>query len=337
MVEVDTRVALDGDSTQRFLRAMAPERNATVTAFRPISGGYSRLSAVADVSWGDGSTERFVLRSDPPPDTGVFFSDRDEEWQLLQALDGAGPARTPKARWYDASGEYFGAPTILVDFCVATPLALIANVAEDLVQSRERFVDTFALVHQTPIDTLPATLDRPASWDAYIDDMIVFISRLDRDITDSSPALRYAAAKLNTYRPPPVPLTLVHGDCQPANLLVPETGEILVIDWEFGRIGDPREDLGYYSHLPVPPNLYEDDPAAFLARYRDKTGLTEEQVNPEVVEFFSLLGMARLTGQMLTSTDALAAGHPRGIMCAYMINGLSALTTQFFEVCRRLK
>ena len=69
-------------SLQKFLDHVAGGRGGTVTVFRPISGGYSRLSALATVLWGDGSEESFVLRSDPPPDTGVFESDRDTEWRL---------------------------------------------------------------------------------------------------------------------------------------------------------------------------------------------------------------------------------------------------------------
>ena len=144
------------------------------------------------------------------------------------------------------------------------------------------------------------------------------------------------AAQLAAHRPPPVPLTFVHGDAQPANILVPDQGPVLMIDWEFARIGDPREDLGYYSHLPVPPNLYQADPPGFLARYRERTGLTREQVNEDTVSYFYVLGMARLLGQMFDATDALARGQSRGVMATYMMNGISATTTAFVEVARQL-
>ena len=130
--------------------------------------------------------------------------------------------------------------------------------------------------------------------------------------------------------------TFVHGDAQPANILVPDEGPVLMIDWEFGRIGDPREDLGYYSHLPVPPNLFQADPQGFLARYRERTGLTEEQVNEDTVSYFYVLGMARLLGQMFEAADALAQGRSRGVMATYMMNGTSATTRAFVEVARRL-
>ena len=148
--------------------------------------------------------------------------------------------------------------------------------------------------------------------------------------------MHYAAAQLAAHRPPPVPLTLVHGDCQPANVLVPDEGPVLVIDWEFGRIGDPREDLGYYSHLPVPPNLYEADPDGFLARYRERTGLTEEQVNPRTVSYFYVLGIARLLGQMVRAADAVARGGSRGPMALYLLNGISATTERFVEIAHKI-
>ena len=84
----------DEPQLQKFLDHVAAGRGGTVTMLRPISGGYSRLSALATVRWADGSEETFVLRSDPPPDTGVFDSDRDSEWRLLEAISGKLLAQT---------------------------------------------------------------------------------------------------------------------------------------------------------------------------------------------------------------------------------------------------
>jgi aminoglycoside phosphotransferase (APT) family kinase protein len=323
-------------SLQRFLDHVEAARGGTVTTFRPISGGYSRLSALATVRWADGSQESFVLRSDPPPDTGVFVSDRDAEWRLLQAISGKLPIRTPTTRWYDATGEYLGAKTLIVDFFDGRPLSDIAQSPDELARAAWIFVDTLAEIHRTPVDVLPSELERPADWESYIEGLVEHLGRLDCAVADSNPALHYAAAQLHAHRPPAVPLGFVHGDAQPANILVPGEGPVLMIDWEFGRIGDPREDLGYYSHLPVPPNLYQADPQGFLARYRERTGLSEEQVNEDTVSYFYILGMARLLGQMFQAADALARGRSRGVMATYMMNGTSATTREFVAVARRL-
>jgi len=327
---------LSAPTLQRFLDHVEGARGGTVTAFRPISGGYSRISALADVRWADGSQESFVLRADPPPDTGVFVSDRDDEWRLLRAIRGKLPVHTPAARWYDATGEYFGAKCLIVDFFPGRPLSDIAQSPDELPRAAGIFVDTLAEVHRTPLPVLPSELHRPADWESYIEGLVEQLSRLDSSVADSNPALHYTAAQLHAHRPPPVPLGFVHGDAQPANILVPEEGPVLMIDWEFGRIGDPREDLGYYSHLPVPPNLYQADPQGFLARYRERTGLSEEQVNEDTVSYFYVLGMARLLGQMFEAADALAQGRSRGVMATYMMNGTSATTREFVAVARRL-
>jgi len=321
---------------QKFLDHVAGSRGGTVTLLRPISGGYSRISTLATVRWADGSQESFVLRSDPPPDTGVFDSDRDCEWRLLEAISGKLPIRTPTPRWYDATGQHLGAKCFIVDFFRGQPLCDIAQQPGELPRAARIFVDTLAEVHRTPLGVLPPALERPADWESYIEGLVEHLARLDRDIADSNPALHFVAAQLAAHRQPPVPLAFVHGDAQPANILVPDDGPVLMIDWEFARIGDPREDLGYYSHLPVPPNLYQADPAGFLARYRDRTGLTREQVNEDTVSYFYVLGMARLLGQMFQATDALARGQSRGVMATYLMNGISATTSAFVEVARQL-
>jgi aminoglycoside phosphotransferase (APT) family kinase protein len=326
----------DEPGLQKFLNYVAGGRGGTVTAFRPLSGGYSRLSALATVRWADGAEESFVLRSDPPADTGVFDSDRDSEWRLLEAIWRKLPVQTPRPRWYDASGQHLGSKCMIVDFFPGRPLSDIAQEPGQLPRATQVFIDTLADVHRTPLEVLPPALERPPDWDSYIDGLVGHLSRLDRDIADSNPALHFVAAQLAAHRPPPVPLTFVHGDAQPANILVPDDGPVLMIDWEFARIGDPREDLGYYSHLPLPPNLYGADPAGFLARYRERSGLTEEQVNSGTVSYFYVLGMARLLGQMFDATDALARGQSRGVMATYMMNGISATTNAFVEIARRL-
>jgi aminoglycoside phosphotransferase (APT) family kinase protein len=327
---------LDGPSFQRFLGHVEAARGGTVTQFRPIAGGYSRLSALAEVRWADGSQEAFVLRADPPAETGVFDSDRDAEWRLLRALEGKLPVRTPTPRWYDATGEYFGAKCLIVDFFHGRPLFEFAQSPDQLPWATGVWVDTFCQAHQTPLDVLPAELERPASWESYIDDLVGLVSRLDGAVADSNPFLHYVAAVLREHRPPPVPLALVHGDAQPTNILVPEQGPVLLIDWEFGRIGDPREDLGFYSYLPVPPNLYGADPQGFLARYRERSGLSEEQVNEDTVSYFYILGQARLLGQQIDAADALTRGRPRGVMATYLISSISVVTQKFLEIARRL-
>jgi|tagenome__1003787_1003787.scaffolds.fasta_scaffold20832588_2 aminoglycoside phosphotransferase (APT) family kinase protein len=327
---------LTREALERFLTAAEPGRHPSVTALRPITGGYSRLSAIADVRWDDGATERLVLRGDPAPGEGVFVSDRDAEWELVRALARSGGPAVPTPRWYDATGEHFGTKCIVVDHVAGRTLQDVLRSAEDTPAAARSFVDTVAGIHATPLDGLPAAMRPPPSWDDHVDGVLDSYRRIDREIADSSPVLRYVAARLGRHRPPPVPFTLVHGDCQPSNVLVRETGEHVVIDWEFARIGDPREDLGYYTQIPMPPNVYSDDPQAFLARYRERTGLTEEQVNPATVEYFLVIGMARLLVQILQALDAVSRGESRGVLATYLVNAVTHQYRLYLDACRRL-
>ena len=92
-----------------------------------------------------------------------------------------------------------------------------------------------------------------------------------------------------------------------------------VIDWEFSRIGDPREDLGYYAaySAAVPPNLIELDLERFLQTFRDKTGLDEEQVNPLTRGYFTVLSTISSIEGLYTGMTAMYRGERHGIAVAY--------------------
>ena len=61
------------------------------------------------------------------------------------------------------------------------------------------------------------------------------------------PAFELGFRWLERHRPPPGPTTVVHGDFRLGNLLVDEHGLAAVLDWELAHLGDPVEDLGWFS------------------------------------------------------------------------------------------
>ncbi len=323
------------DRLERFLNAHEPARSPTVLSYRPISGGYSRVTAVAEVRWGDGVEERFVLRSDPPGGEGVFSSERDPEWDLLQALSDVDGITIPRPRWYDGTGEHFGTKCIVMEFCEGRPLQSTLAGSDDLTDATAIFLDVAAQIRSIPLDALPEHLERPADWDSHIDSTIDIYEQTERELSDSSPIIRYVAAWLRANKPPPVPLTVVHGDFQPGNILVTDGRPPVVIDWEFTRIGDPREDVGYYSGSPLPMSLYAADPERFLSMYRDRTGFTESEVNPEVMEYFFILGMAKLFCQIMEGAGALADGQGTGLMKSFLVNSMCYFHERYLKICSR--
>ena len=333
---VTTRLPPLAVCLERFLNQMEPGRGPCVDSCQPISGGYSRETAIADVRWGDGEHERLILRADPPAGSGVFQSERDDEWQVLQWLHTTGSVPVAPVRYYDATGAFFGTKCLVIGFVQGRPLQAVAAERGKQQGAMALFVETIAGVHATPLQGWPTGLTAPVNYRSYLDGVADSYLRLEQEIGDSSPVLRYAADILRSHTPPAVPFTLVHGDCQPGNVLVDDSHQPVVIDWEFARIGDPREDLGYYRQIPLEPNLYNDDPAGFLARYRALTGLTEEQVNPAIVDYFLLVGIARLLSQMIRAADSVGQGRPGGL-AAYLINGISHQYDLFLDIGKRLE
>jgi aminoglycoside phosphotransferase (APT) family kinase protein len=317
---------------ERFLAEVEPDLKATVVAYRPISGGYSRVTAMAEIRAADGSEQKLIVRSDPPSGQGVFMSDRDREWELLQALWEAGTIEIPRPRWYDGTGELMGSKTIIMDHVTGTPLQLTLGPDADVGAARTIFLEVAAALQRTPIDSMPAVMEHPTDWDSYLDGAIDIYSRAERELADSSPIVRYVSAWLRANRPPPVPLGVVHGDFQPGNVLIADDHPPVVIDWEFTRIGDPREDVGYYSGSPLPNSLYTADRDAFLAQYRKLMGFSEEQVNPQVMDYFFILGMAELFVQMMQGADALSLGRGKGIMHTFLVNSICYFHQKYLEI-----
>lgn len=308
---------------QNFLDAVEPDRSGTVLSAEPIPGGYSRETVMTEVQWADGSTERFVLRGDPDDDRSVFRSDRAAEWRLLQALETVPTFEIAAPRWYDATGEYLGTRCIVSEAVNGTSLQALLDKGLDVETARRHMIEIIASVHTTSLDLVSDAVPRPVSWDAHIDSIMDMYDEILARQGECNPILRYVRRKVRANRPPEVPLALVHGDYQPGNFLLSEGVAPVLIDWEFGHIGDPRTDLGYYTQIPMPPHLYTPDPESFLVEYRALTGYTSEQVNPQIVEYFKLLGLVNLFRQMVFAAEEVEEGEHRGVMAPYLIMAIA--------------
>jgi aminoglycoside phosphotransferase (APT) family kinase protein len=315
-----------------FLASARPGRSVTVEHYALMTGGYSRVMARADVRWEDGSTETLVLRGDPPPDKTMLVTDRDAEWAVLNSLSSVSSVPMPKALHYDATGEHLGSKTIVLEFCSGPSLQTHLNELVEsgatpndarMLRARDAFVDTLACVPQVDLAKLPKSLPMPASWASYLSSVNRAWADNERMLSESNPTMRYLAAWLDAHRPPPLPLAFQHGDLQPANILLsPADGSHQLIDWEYAHIGDPREDLGWYVTYSAAagPTLYNADPEAFLARYREKTGTSELHVNQATVGYFSVVSAVKVFSQVVQAASAMGDGKTNGVMTTYNIN-----------------
>ena len=330
-----------------FLATVRPEVSASVRSYTLMTGGYSRIMARAEIDWSDGSSQTLVLRGDPPPDKTMLVTDRDAEWAVLRGLSSVAEIPMPAALYYDATGHHLGTKAIVLEFCdgptLQTQLTELvgAGVALDdprVVSIRNDFVDTIARVPQVDLTVLPS-LAQPMDWDSYLTSVNNAWAENERLLSESNPTMRYLAAWLNAHRPPPMPLALQHGDLQPANVLVdPSDGGHRLIDWEYAHIGDPREDLGWYLTYSAAagPGLYNADPEAFLARFRDRTGTSELQVNQATIGYFSVVSAVKVFSGVVHAASAMGDGLNSGIMTTYNINAATVGHRSFVGACSAL-
>ena len=311
---------MDRDRLQAFLDAVEPERRGTVLECHPMPGGYSRNAARATVQWTDGSTESLFLRGDPPEGSSIFRSDRDLEWALLNALAVSPTFRIPRPRYYDATGEYLGSRCIIDEAIPAQSMFTAMQTETDLQAANARFVDVIVSIHTMPLDVLGPDIPRPASWRAHMDSLIGQLDEIQAGLQESNPVLHYVARVMRENLPREVPLALVHGDVQPGNVLVPEGQAPVIIDWEFSHIGDPRQDLGMLAAITY---AYKNSPAEFSATYRERTGMADEDLNSLLVDYFLVLGTARLLQHMILGAEALAQGEHQGIKGPYLIKAIT--------------
>lgn len=291
-----------------------------VKDYQVLTGGYSRVMASVRLVWPDGRQERLVLRGDPPPAEALLFTDRDLEWAVLRGVAGVEGLAAPAPRWYCGDTARFGTKAIFLDHVDAPSLQTAFTGGLDPAGETEPLIDLMAAVAAVEPDRLPPEMARPADWDRYLGGAIDEWRVAESAFVESSPIARWIAAWLDAHRPPPLPLRLVHGDFQAANILH-AVGGYQLVDWEYARIGDPREDLGYYNaySLASPPNLYALDPEAFLARYRQRTGFGAEAVNQLTVGYFTVLSTIKIMAGLYRSATDLARGDAGGAMASFNV------------------
>lgn len=313
---------------ETFLATQHPDaREISVSDYQPISGGYSRLMARFTATI-DGERKHLIARGDPPAGQEFIVTDRDREWALLSALTDDGRAPMPPALYYDADGSQLGTKAIILEFVEGGSFQAQVTASDD---GRPAQLDALAKlaadIHAVDVDVLPPEIRRPSDWDTYFDECVAAWREMDAQHIEAMPVFRHVASWLEQHKPEPAPLTLVHAELQPPNIMIGDDGNLLAVDWEVAKVGDPREDLGWFlfmSTVAQPPDIIGTDPEGFARRYRELTGLGEDVVNPATIAYFAILPTARVFGLLLENLRALSNGTTGSVAAAFTIGFLSA-------------
>ena len=322
---------MDSQSLQRATLACLKDHSpvyadATIASLSQISGGYSRLTYKYVLQHGNETTD-LILQYVPKGSTGLVRVDRGVEKDILEFLTQHLEIKTSALIASDVENKYFDNAAFIFLAEKGRPFIETCRAADVKQYSRlnQIVARAGAAVHAVDISLLPTSVARPKSWDHYIDEQIESFRETEALSKTSRPFLRFIGQWLEENRPPPAPLTLVHGDFQVSNMLdTADKNDGVLIDWELAHIGDPREDLGWFTMVcgAIPPNILESDMDAFYDEYRAKTGFSKEVVNPATSAYFLIISSIRTHMGMMKSSDALAENpsQAQSALAAYYLN-----------------
>lgn len=303
---------------EAFLRdRLPPHAEPEVWGLRRSGTGASRENWPFDAAWterGARSVHHLLMRRDPP--AAVVDTQRTVEFALLRRLADS-PVPSPRVHWLDDTGEHLLRPTMIVErydgsahraaLRAADPLALGDRGRRVLA---ERLCAVLATLHEVDVDAagLRGELPDPGASPAE-HELTRWERQLDEQELEPQPALRAAAAWLRDHLPaPPGRLVVVHGDYRPANVLVHDGEFARLLDWELAHLGDPLDDLGWYTaplyaHEHFIPGVWET--GDFLRRYASLTGIRAGQAD---LAFWQVLATFRLAIVALTGVRIFCEG-----------------------------
>ncbi len=314
-------------STLACLKNQSSEfSNAKITKVSPISGGYSRLTFKYEVELA-GTTSDLILQYVPKGSTGLVRVDRGVEKDILKFLSEQSNIKTSSLIASDVDNTYFDNAAFIflaekgrpfIEVCRDAPLKQHGELNQIIARAA-------AEVHKLDIDTLPKSVTRPTSWEHYLEEQIESFRATEALSKTSRPFLRFIAKWLEDNRPPPAPLTLVHGDFQVSNMIeTTDKKDVVLVDWELAHVGDPREDLGWFTMVcgAIPPNILESDIEGFYEEYRSKTGFSKDIINPATSAYFLIISSIRTHMGMMKSSDALIENpaQAQSALAAYYLN-----------------
>jgi aminoglycoside phosphotransferase (APT) family kinase protein len=257
---------LYADLAARATRAGQEWReNLTVSDVRPLSGGSSSLTFIANASSPAGD-QQVVLKAAPPGLEPVRNRDVLRQGRLMNALHGAHGVKVPEV-YFSAPGESKEVPPFVAMAFVAGECVepLLEDNRSDalLEQTRTRFFDAARMLGNLH-RVIP---DEVGLGDEPVVTLEDEIHRWTKAFTTAPEDLQgeyeTCAKALHATIPQPLVPVVNHGDFRLGNTLCDGAKVTSIIDWEIWSVGDPRIDLTWLTYFtdearhPARPN---DDP-----------------------------------------------------------------------------
>jgi aminoglycoside phosphotransferase (APT) family kinase protein len=286
-----------------------------VRGLRRLSGGSSRENWAFSL-YGPGGERPMLLRRDPV--ASVANTDRALEVGVIEALRG-GTIPGPVIAAVDLTGRRLERPSVVMERSPGRAHRAVLRERDPLRLGLEgrlalagSLADLLADVHAIePTDRYRDALGHPPD-DAASAEILRWEAEVERVKVEPQPELVYVAGWLWEHRPaPPERTVVVHGDFRPANVLVEDGRVTALLDWEFAHLGDPAEDLGWYTApIYAGEHLIRDrwDACDFLARYRDRLGVGATDLAPDRLHFWQVLAAFKLGAIALAGVAGFLEG-----------------------------
>jgi aminoglycoside phosphotransferase (APT) family kinase protein len=232
--------------------------------------------------------DRFVLRRPPRPPLPPSAHDVAREARLQLALGDAGFARLPTIVAVAEDESILGVPFYVMTYLEGHVVTdeLVPGLEDESARRRlaEDLVETLVEIHRADVRTAGlAAFARPGSYNER--QVRRFTQLWGINKTRELPTVERVGSWLADNVPPPLPVTVVHGDFRLGNTMVAPNEPwriVAALDWEMGAIGDPRADVGYllatYSEPGGPPNPLGASPVTAQPGFPSKSELTDRYV-----------------------------------------------------------
>ncbi|MBF6262398.1 phosphotransferase family protein [Nocardia farcinica] len=279
-----------------------------------LGGGSSQENWAfdADIDTPDGPIRRPLLMRREPV-TGVVETSRDVEFALLRALGTTG-LPVPRVHLLD-DGSRLERGALIVDRLSGRAHRGVLRDTDPLGLGEEARLRLAAAlptlladVHAVDVEALGLRDILPAAADPGTAELDRWERELDRVELEPHPGLREVIAWLRAHVPPPGPVRLVHGDFRPANVLVAGDEIVALLDWELAHLGDPHDDLGWYTCSVYRREHFLDrrwTVTDFLDSWSRTSGLA---VDPRRLHFWQVMSAFRLAVIALTGVRAFCDG-----------------------------
>lgn len=228
---------------------------ATVKGLRPLEGGHSGLTLVADVV--EAPIARVVVKMAPPGRAPVGRHDVIRQARLLDAIHDAPGVAVPAIHGTDP-GDGDGVPPLVVMAWVAgetvEPILDAPDIVRDpaMVARRARAAARM-LAHLHAVDPAAAApAEAVTDWRDERERWVPTMATVDETLRRRAPQL---LELLRATSPKSVAPALLHGDYRLGNLLCDGDEVRGIIDWEIWSVGDPRVDLGWFLVFTDPHHL----------------------------------------------------------------------------------